>query len=449
MEWDTQVCFGWSDAAHLLSRANFVVLHIIEVELEEAQAVFDVAGCGMNAAEQSALAQWTAARQSAGQTTKWWSCLPFFDDNSIACLSLCKKWTGVVENIVDAVWKKYNYQISEAKSAVNYYDNDHWDAILGRILHTRRRQIILPEAKVKRYSKNVDDVLAAAEAHRSHLVDKTAAQQLFGRLLFACDAGVPSIWRDFIALMSCVCSSWSSHWIQLGQEARDILKHIQWKLHFQNGVAFTGYTPRPLEDGRPVVITYTDASQKSDTLEAGYGGFLYKYPTNTTDTIKVFFFVGKWTEYECSHTDINELEGKTAGIAAACVDQVLLRCGDIDESQQPGAITHDSGTSSQTSSEFIEHEGSLHGLHYVVQFGDFAVFFEQVMPNASASSHGLCFLYRNRAAADATCKWPRLTITQHIERGLNQASDDLSNSKVAEFKQEIYKLLGTNVVFEQ
>ena len=192
MEWDTQVCFGWSDAAHLLSRANFVVLHIIEVELEEAQAVFDVASCGMSAAEQRALARWTAARQSAGQKAQWWSCLPFFDDNSIACLSLCKKWTGVVESVVDAVWKKYNYQISDAKSAVNYYDNINWEAILGRILHTRRRKTILPEAKVKRYSTNVDDVLAAAEAHRSHLVDKTAAQQLFGRLLFACDAGVTS-----------------------------------------------------------------------------------------------------------------------------------------------------------------------------------------------------------------------------------------------------------------
>ena len=227
MEWDTQVCFGWSDAAHLLPRANFVVLHIIEVELEEAQAVFGVTSCGMSEAEQSALEQWTATRHAVGQKAQWWSCLPFFDDNSIACLSLCKKWTGVVESVIDAVWKKYNYQISAAKSAVNYYDNDHWEAILGRVLHTRRRQTILPQAKVTRYSSNVDDVIAAAEAHRTHLVDKTSAQQLFGRLLFACDAGVPSIWRDFIALMSCVCSSWSSHWIQLEKEARDILQHIQ------------------------------------------------------------------------------------------------------------------------------------------------------------------------------------------------------------------------------
>ena len=128
---------------------------------------------------------------------------------------------------------------------------------------------------------------------------------------------------------------------------------------------------------------------------------------------------------------------------------VLGQHNHAEERQLPSGVTRAGGAHKASSSEFIEIEDSIQGLHYVVQFGDSAVFFEHVMPNASASSHGLRFLYRNRAAADATCKWPRLTITQRIERGLNQASDDLSNGKITEFKEEIYKLLGANVVFEQ
>ena len=71
----------------------------------------------------------------------------------------------MVEHVVDAIWERYSYQISEDKSAVNFYDTNVWEPILGRILHTRRRQTLLPDAKVKRYSQNIDDVLDAAEAH--------------------------------------------------------------------------------------------------------------------------------------------------------------------------------------------------------------------------------------------------------------------------------------------
>ena len=302
---------------------------------------------------------------------------------------------------------------------------------------------------MKRYSQNIDDVLDAAEAHKTYLVDKKLAQQLFGRLLFACDAGVPSIWRDFIALMSCVCSSWSETWVQLGEEARSLLQHIQFKLHKENGVAFTAYTPRPLEDGHPVIVTYTDASRKPETSDAGYGGLLFKYPTDPAQPIKVFFFYGKFSAYECDNTDINELESKTAGIAAALVEKVLIPEPVHVNSESQRDVTQVDVGNTTNDNERIQCEKSLTGLHYVVQFGDSAVFFEHVMPNASASSHGLRFLYRERATADASCKGTRLTITHHIERGLNQASDDLSNSKVAEFKLEIIRLLGPNIEFEQ
>ena len=81
---------------------------------------------------------------------------------------------------------------------------------------------------------------------------------------------------------------------------------------------------------------------------------------------------------------------------------------------------------------------------YLMQLGDSAVFFDHVFMSASASSHGLRYLYRARAASDADGS-RGVTLTHHVERGLNQPSDDLSNAKETEFKIEIAKLLGPSL----
>ena len=52
--------------------------------------------------------------------------------------------------------------------------------------------------------------------------------------------------------------------------------------------------------------------------------------------------------------------------------------------------------------EADDADSERHGaqMHYLYYFGDSQVFFEHVMPGASANSHGLRFLYRRRAQAD-------------------------------------------------
>ena len=414
-QWDTQACFGWSDCAHLLNRANFAVLHVIEVELEAAQRDFPIEDIDLDDCDKSKLLAWTRARHSAGFSGNWWSCLPFFDDNSIACISLGAKWTARVEQIVDSVWEKYHFQVEDDKSATNLYDTETWEPTLGRILHTRKRRTILPEAKVKRYSAGIDSIVHEATKHPKNLVKKQLAEQTFGRLLFSCDAGIPSIWRDFLALVSCVCTSWSEHFVQIGDQAQDILKHIQFKLHNENGVAFTSYTPRPLSgDSLPIVVTYTDASRKEETMTGGYGGFIWVYGSRT-----VHYFFGAWTSFEIEQTDINEEETVAANIAATLAKPIIAeavrQCGVADD--------------------------GISATSYLMQLGDSAVFFDHVFMSASASSHGLRYLYRARAASDADGS-RGVTLTHHVERGLNQPSDDLSNAKETEFKIEIAKLLG-------
>jgi hypothetical protein len=119
-------------------------------------------------------------------------------------------------------------------------------------------------------------------------VAKKDCEKLFGRILFACDAGVSSVWRDFLNMVSCVSSSWSSHWVQLGDDAQAILELVKFKMQHMNGVAFTPYTPRPLVgDDFPILVTYTDASRKPDTMEGGYGGFIWLYGSST-----VHYFFG-------------------------------------------------------------------------------------------------------------------------------------------------------------
>ena len=117
--------------------------------------------------------------------------------------------------------------------------------------------------------------------------------------------------------------------------------------------------------------------------------------------------------------DINEEETAAASIAATLAKPIVADAASRSEAKDDGI----SATS------------------YLIQLGDSEVFFDHVCVNASASSHGLRYLYRARAASDAD-GGRGAKLTHHVERGPNHASDDLSNAKEAEFKIEIAKLLG-------
>jgi hypothetical protein len=145
-------------------------------------------------------------------------------------------------------------------------------------------------------------------------------------------------------------------------------------------------------------------------MEGGYGGFIWLYGSST-----VHYFFGSFSKFEVSNTDINELEFVAGSIAADLANQV------------------------------VPHVEGGNVMHYLYAFGDSAVCFDHVMPGATASAHGLRFLYRKRAMADQLL--PRITVTQAIRRGLNQPSDDLSNGLEEKFKLEILKLLGPNLDF--
>jgi hypothetical protein len=83
--YDTQCAFGWGDAAHLLSRCNYAILHVIQCELDTAQHEFDVVGVDTDVKQR--MLHWSEYRRAQGYHGRWTSVLPFIDDNTVACIS--------------------------------------------------------------------------------------------------------------------------------------------------------------------------------------------------------------------------------------------------------------------------------------------------------------------------------------------------------------------------
>jgi hypothetical protein len=424
VNFDTQCVFGQSDCCHLLSRCNYVVLDIIQQELNVAQANFDFVGVSTDVRRQ--MLWYSSYRKAQGYSGRWTTVLPFVDDNTFACVSGDGQWTAAVIRIVEAVWQRFHFELSHDKSTTNVYDATEWSPVLGRILHTRDRSVLLTAAKVRRYSDDIDSIIDDARAHPKRLVAKKSCERVFGRLLFACEAGVPTIWRDFLSLISSVSRGWSHHWLHLTSTTEHLLRQAQWKLHNENGACFTSYTPRPMVDDCPIVVSYTDASRKLDTFEGGYGGWLWVHGAGSTE---VFWFCGKWDPAHVELCDINELETLAAEYAADFADVVI-------DKLWRARSTADASNSA---------EGDR--LTYLVQFGDSQVYFDHVAPGSTANSHGLRFLYRQRAMKDQGKQ--RLTITQHVLRGRNQPADSLSNGQVQKFKTEMQSLLGPGLTFTQ
>ena len=424
INFDTQCIFGQGDCAHLLSRANYAALHVIQHELDAAQAQFDFAGVSDEVRRQ--MLWYTDYRRAQGYNGRWTTVLPFIDDNTFACISGDGQWTKRVIQVVEQVWRRFHFELSEDKSETNVYDAETWSPVLGRILNLRARTISLPPAKVARYSQDIDSVIDAAHAHPKRLVEKKSCERIFGRLVFACDSGVPTIWRDFLNLVSVVSRSWSQHWLQLTDTAEHLLRQAQWKLHHENASCFTAYTPRPTLDGWPIIVSYTDASRKLDTFEGGYGGWLWVHGVGSTE---VFYFYGSWLPDEVEQVDINDLETLVAEYAADLADNIAADL--VRDRKTRGGSAHDAESS----------------MVYLAQFGDSQVHFDHVAPGSTANSHGLRFLYRQRAVKDQ--HRDRVTITQHVLRGRNQPADSLSNGQVEKFKIEMQSLLGPDLKFTQ
>ena len=105
-------------------------------------------------------------------------------------------------------------------------------------------------------------------------------------------------------------------WLKLGTEARSILRHMQWRLHHENGCALTAYRARPGEDDATVLISYTDAGRQGEwpvVTRAGYGGFIFEQNKKT-----IFYFHGTWSaeETEAVGLDINILEALASSYSA-------------------------------------------------------------------------------------------------------------------------------------
>ena len=97
-----------------------------------------------------------------------------------------------------------DYKLSHDKCVTDEFSTDDRHLVLGRALNTRDRTIRLPLVKTERYCRDIDAIIDEAEAHPKRLVKKNACERIFGRLLFACDSGVPTIWSDSLNIMSSV-----------------------------------------------------------------------------------------------------------------------------------------------------------------------------------------------------------------------------------------------------
>ena len=216
-------------------------------------------------------------------------------------------------------------------------------------------------------------------------------------------------------LLGQLAGNWSDTWLRLHDEAQDMLRHMQWRLHNENGTSLTPYVMRPGEDQRPVLVSYSDAGLQGEwphITRAGYGGFVFVQLTK-----EVYYFHGVWpTEYtSAGQIDINEAETLASEYAAQVADVVATKAGG--------------------------------GRHYLYSIGDSAVHFAYTMVRDKASSVGLRWLYRRRAAQDATRN--RLTCTLHVTREFNRAADAACNGDIPAFKAEVRFLLGADVVFHE
>eukprot|EP01050_Picozoa_sp_SAG11_P024529 SAG11_NODE_5247_length_1616_cov_7.811470_2_plen_157_part_00 len=76
------------------------------------------------------------------------------------------------------------------------------------------------------------------------------SHEVLGRLLFsAMRASVPTMWKDFLALLSMLASNWSDTYLRLHNEASDLLKHMQWRLNHDSERHPPGVTPYTLRPG--------------------------------------------------------------------------------------------------------------------------------------------------------------------------------------------------------
>jgi hypothetical protein len=404
--------FGMSDLPALLSRFNHVICELIRRRLEYEQARFPAEKIPDHVKE------WMAERAAAGQSQSWTGQLPFFDDNSFCCLSLGGEWTDTVKRVATEVWAKYAMTVEHSKTMCTEFGDDTEAPVLGVIIDAARRQRRLPKSKVDKYSGNVDAVIAAAEAHPQNLVEKTAIQQILGRLLFGLKAGIPTMRGDFMILLSHLSGRWSRKWLKLGTEARSILRHMQWRLHHENGCALTAYRARPGEDDATVLVSYTDAGRQGEwptVTRAGYGGFVFEQNSK-----QIFYFHGTWPAEltQNAELDINILESLASTYSADVADQVLQILGKAD---QP---------------------------HYLYSIGDSAVFFAHLTENGRASSPGLRYIYRERTEADHRRK-SRTNCFLHVSRCWNRAADKLANGDVDSFRAELRWLLGSGLTLRE
>ena len=404
--------FGMADLPALLSRFNHVICELIRRKLEYEQARFPADQIPAH------VKQWMAERAEAGLSQSWTGQLPFFDDNSYCCLSLGGKWTEIVKRVATETWAKYTLLVEHSKTTCTEFGDDTEAPVLGVIIDAARRQRRLPQSKVQKYSDNVDAVIAAAEAHPQNLVEKTAIQQVLGRLLFGLKAGIPTMRGDFMELLSHLSGRWSRMWLKLGTEARSILRHMQWRLHHENGCALTAYRARPGEDDATVLISYTDAGRQGEwpvVTRAGYGGFIFEQNKKT-----IFYFHGTWSaeETEAAGLDINILEALASSYSADVADQALQYMG---KSAQP---------------------------HYLYSIGDSAVFFAHLTENGRASCPGLRHIYRDRTEADHK-RTQRTNCFLHVSRCWNRAADKLANGDVDAFRREIRWLLGDGLTLRE
>ena len=87
-----------------------------------------------------------------------------------------------------------------------------------------RRQRRLPAAKQQKYSDGIEELLKSAnfddngEPNKRNLVKKQQVQVVLGRCLFAMQAGVTTMWPEFLFLLSRLATNWSDEWLRLHPE---------------------------------------------------------------------------------------------------------------------------------------------------------------------------------------------------------------------------------------
>jgi hypothetical protein len=398
-ETDERGCFGYSHYPERTSRFNHAMEELITKRQRTAQAEFlrDGPWTPWSPQTRERTLAFVRRRIALGASGDLFCKNAWFDDNQGAAL---RPFVAIARRIQRLFWDEFNIDISVEKSKFNPWETEIFEAATGVEIRARLRRVTLPPEKVDKYTLEIEQMVAAAEASAQSLAPRPLVERIIGRAVHACEP-IPMLWTILISLITHMAAQASfRNYIKLHAEMRQLLMEMVHLMRHRNGRPLTPYRPRPGCDSFPVIVGASDASRRDGSFFGAGGGWFRFWGTEV-----VFFFSRQWSVDTVRNANISELEFSAANILARLADDVMRSVH--SEAQR----------------------------YYLFQFGDNESVFKHCLNGFHAGSTGMRRLAYQRARHEYQCQ--RMTAAAHVLRGENVPGDALANLDEKAFEAAI------------